>query len=1785
MMTVPGYRVTNPLYESAVSRLYRGTRLSDGLPVVLKALHEDARTPERRARFNQEYQLTRKLSLHGVIAAYALHDHLGSQVMVLEDFGGESLNRLGVAGKLPLTQWLELAIGIVDCLAQLHARHVMHKDINPSNIVWNRESGVLKLIDLGISTELSRETPEMRSPEGLEGTLPYLSPEQTGRMNRTIDYRTDFYSLGVTFYQLLAGRLPFEAGDAMQMVHAHIAMKPVSVCEIKPEIPQAVSTIVDKLLAKTAEERYQSAAGLKADLQICLNALKENGRIVPFALATQDLSERLQISQKLYGREAQLAALLDAFDRTSQGQSELLMVAGYSGVGKSALVREVHRPIVQRRGYFIQGKFDQFRRDIPYSALMQAFSGMIRQLLTEGDEVVATWKIKILDALGGNGQVMVDVIPDLELLIGAQSPVLELPSTQAQNRFNHAFGKFVATFASADHPLVIFLDDLQWADLPSLKLVSLLAAPGVENLLLIGAYRDNEVDPMHPLPAICREMQNEGKALQTLTLAPLDTRDVEALLADSLRTDRASVASLVRLGMEKTAGNPFFLNQFLGALVADGMLFLDRQERRWRWDVAGIEQAGITDNVVDLMLGRLHRLPPHTQSVLKAAGCLGNTFDLQLLAHVCRLPESETAERLWPALAKELIVPLDARYKHAASDGGSSAAGTTYRFLHDRVQQAAYLLSDADERASMHLAVARLWLKTYSAAERNTAIFELVNHLNDGRVLITDTLERRELAQLNLAAAQRARASAAYRPAFEYLQIALEAVAAESWQPLYELKFALHLAAAESAYLCLEFDRMEDLVKTALQHARDELDTARMYEIWIRARIAQARFKDAVGMGLEVLKLLGVDFPKSPGRLHTMVSLMQTRLALAGKSVEELAKLPDATDPRFLAISEILMRISLAAYFAAPGYFMPCLLKAIRLTLRHGYAAPSGADFAGYGGMILCGAVGNVKLGAQYGQLALQIQERPVMAANQCRTMVVVHTRTHPWIMSLHDILKPLSDDYLAGIKLGDMEFAALAARNYCLHAFYCGIELNTLEREVSGYLLAVGQMQRPSVSASLQILGQALHNLANPSDQPCKLEGAILPAERMRALETMTADRALMFYLHSTKMLVACCFGSWEAALDSARLAESYANAVAGSFGVALVAFYGSLARLALLPRYPYLARAGMLRKIRRNQKRLKYWSRFAPANFLHKWHLVEAELARYGGRTLAAVKAYEHAVKCAAESGFLGEEALALELAGQFHLEQGHETVAGSFLRKAHHCYQRWGADAKRQQLEQRYPRWLRSQPNSDGIAVRTTTTIDNTTASNRTLDLDSVMKASRVLSQEIVLERLLKRLMDIALENAGAQRGVLLLARQEGWRIQAEKNGPQVQATVLQSTALDEAADLPLSLIHYVMRTRESIVIREATEEPLSANDAYVQRKRLRSVMVVPIMHQGEMNALLYLENNVVAGAFTERRLELLQLLASQTAISIENALLYGEMEERVQERTAEVRDAMKVLEETQQQLILREKMASVGSLTAGVAHEINNPANFAHAGTQTLKAELERFRQFLLELAGEDADAQVLERINERINGLVEQSSLILEGTSRIRDLVLDMRSFARLDEAEKKGVAIGDSLMSTVNLVRTQYAHNVDIRCHLEANPVLECWPAQLNQVFMNLIVNGCQAIGNKHKQEGGSEPGVLEIRSRIEGDWLVLEFEDSGTGIAPELVGRIFEPFFTTKDVGEGTGLGLSISFRIIEKHHGSITVRSTVGQGACFTVRLPVRKPVAQASGGQGIRSVNPAG
>ncbi|NJL39579.1 MAG: AAA family ATPase, partial [Leptolyngbyaceae cyanobacterium SM1_4_3] len=1493
MIHVLGYQIIEQLYESTNSRVYRGCRISDRQAVILKMLKQSYPTPKKIAWFKREYETTKSLNIPGVIDAYSLENELYQWVMVLEDFGGKSLDRFIQERPLPLAEFFPLAIEITEILSQVHQRYIVHKDINPSNIVWNQTTGQVKLIDFGISTVLSRENLAFCSPNLLEGTLAYISPEQTGRMNRSIDYRTDFYALGVTFYQLLTGQLPFNAEDALELIHCHLAKTPVPLQQHNPNLPSVLSEIVLKLMAKTAEERYQSTRGLKTDLEECFKQWQVNEQIIPFSIGRFDVSDKFQIPSKLYGRDSEIASLTAAFERVIQGSREVMLVSGNSGVGKSALVQEVYKPLTKTHGYFISGKFDQFQRDVPYASLLQAFRSLIRQLLAESEEKVDSWRTKMLAALGMNGQVIIDVIPEIELLIGSQPTPIDLPPTEAQNRFNLVFQNFVQTFTQPERPLVLSLDDLQWADRASLQLIQLLMTTSNSNgLFFIGAYRDNEVDTSHPLMLTINEIRKTHAAVNYISLSPLTTVDLTEIIIDTLYWTPERAKPLAELIQSKTGGNAFFVTQFLKSLYTENLLQFNYERDEWQCDIRQVQEQEMTNNVVELMTNNVQKLPPQTQTALKLAACIGNQFDIEKLAVVYEKSPGQTAADLGTAIAQGFILPLNDVCKLMEFDvaGLLDQLSAEYRFVHDRVQQVAYSLIPDSTKQATHLLIGQLLLRDTPAADREQKLFDIVNQLNQGRALITAQLERDELAQLNLQAARKARSSVAYQSAFNYFQTGLDLLRNDSWQQQYDLTLALCIGACESAYLIGDIEEMKRLAETVLQNSKKLIDKAKIYEIKVEALVSRNQPLEALNTALEVLELLGITFSDEAGESELNEALMETQRLLIGKQPEDLINLPAMTEPTNRIAMRILTHASYPSFIANPTLFPLIVLKMVNLSLTSGNAIESSSAYANYG-LMLCSVLEDIQQGYQFGQLAVNLLEQFSAKQLKARVAFVDCSFVKPWKVRIRELLTPILENYQVGLETGDFSHASLSASLYCIFSYLSGKELAWVSQEMQKYSVAIAQMKHESTIHYHNMYWQHVLNLMNVTSEPFRLNGELYDAEKMLKVHIESKDDAAIFDLHLNQLILCYLFQQYEQALANCAKGEEYLGCAAGLF-IPVYFFYTSLAKLAYFPNVQLSEQNSILETVVSNQEKMKQWAYHCPENYLHKFYLVEAEYARVLGNDKEAREYYDQAIVLAQTNEYLNEEALACELAGQFYLIRKQYHIARHYLHDAYYAYQRWGSQAKVKNLEERYPQFLASKSSQANSIFSSTSTTSQ--GSGEASDLVSVIKASQAISEEIVFNRLLERLLKIVIENTGAQAGLLFLEKDGQMLIKAQGSLRQNEVIINQTDLIGNKQQFPLSLISYVLRTREDVVLADATQEERFLTDPYIIQNQPKSVLCVPIINQNKLIGLLYLENYLTSGAFTPDRLEVLKLLSSQAAISLQNAQLYialGENERKL------------------------------------------------------------------------------------------------------------------------------------------------------------------------------------------------------------------------------------------------------------------------------------------------------
>ncbi len=1540
MLQLNGYEVKELIHNGRNSIVYRGRRKSDKLPVVLKCLNTESNQLVDFARFKREYLMTQSFNHQGVIDVYDLISSEGKLIMVIEDIGGESIDNLLPSINMSLEYFLKLANIMVESVGNIHAQHIIHKDINPSNFVWNAETDEVKVIDFGISSELTREKLEVQNPNILEGTLAYMSPEQTGRMNRSLDYRTDYYSLGTTFYKMMTGKQPFDSGDAIEMVHSHIALEPAMpmqenqlsfTSEKQKIILGVVESIILKLMSKSADDRYQSSYGIKQDLNWCMDSLLSLSPVDlgGFKLGQKDISEQFQIPQKLYGREKEIGTMFDAYDKIRQGEKKLLMVSGYSGVGKSALVNEMHKPIIDNRGYFISGKFDQFKRDIPYTAFSSAILDFLKYVLSESEEGISRWRTRILEKVGVNGQIIIDLVPELEILIGKQPELPKLGLDETRNRFNSTMQTFIRTLSDPEHPMIIFLDDLQWADVASLNLIELTMNDiDVKGLMIIGAYRNNEVDVAHPLTDTLRRIEKENerlleagvtlevKTVTKLCLNPLDFNCILQLTSDTLSRSQDDMQAFSEMCYQKTNGNPFFLNQLLKSLYEDEIIDLNSELGQWEWDSRRLASYHISDNVVDLMVNKIKVLPVESQDALKFAACVGNTFDLNTLSTIFEKSKKETAKALWYSLKEGLIEPQDESYKYIGlesksiqieSDGNETNA--VYKFVHDRIQQAAYSIIPSGKRQMLHLKIGRLIFNRNLSGDM---LFDITNHYNQGLSNIKDVTEISTVIELNFNAGSKALRANAYLSALNYFQVALSLLTDDAWIMSFEQTMEIHVKAIEAAYFNFDFVQMNRIAEVAVDKAREPIEEAPIYEILMKALATQEKLIEVLELGMELLTKFGMNLPLKPNKGHIISEFAKTKWALKGKSTEDLYNMPLMSDSVAIALSRILTRMISSAYFARPDLSPIISMKLVQLSAKYGnYVNPQIYPFFGLMNLIIAN---DIEACYNFGELGLRLAQKEAFSEHRAQTILMFYTFNQHWIKPIHQSIDALFAGYNIGVENGDYEYAC-----WCLHcpsyqAFYCGHELNQLSKDMDTYRSKIIQLQQDIVLNIFTFTQQMTSNLLGESNDPQLLTGKYICEEDVIKTKDKTSAKTTTASFYAWKLILDYMFYDYNTAYENMEAYAHYADAMVGLSCVAVIDFYCSLTRLALC-RKSYNKRK-LLNRVRKDQKKMKKWAKFAPENHLHKWQLVEAEIARVESRENDAVSYYEKAIEGAKENNYIWELALSQELYGNYLESKGKKESSDQYIYNAYQTYSKWGAKAKLKDMEMRFVSVLTSKRNmklsseddpyqpkqslmNNKPMTGTLMTNSSMTDSNE-LDIISIVKTFQALSGEMRFGHLLSKIMKHVIENAGAEKGYLLLRDADLWLIEASRNigtgnkdllgnGPIFENTngVIETVMENAECYLSLGIAKYAIRTGESLVLDNASLDERFKSDHYVREYLPKSVLCLPLMNQGKLNGILYLENNLTPGVFTSDRIQLLSMLAVQAAISIENAKLYNDL----------------------------------------------------------------------------------------------------------------------------------------------------------------------------------------------------------------------------------------------------------------------------------------------------------
>ena len=1394
-------------------------------------------TKAQIARLETAYELRGELDPAWALRPRGLSFQDGRATLEHDDPGGDILARhVGVPWEIE--SFLKIALSLTRAVRKLHERRIVHDDLRPGHVLANIETGEVWLVGFGIAARVAGKPSSLPvAPPEPEGSHPYPAPEQTRRLKRPVDERSDLYSLGTTFYELLSGHLPFRATTPTEWVNSHVDQPPVP---LGASVPEQLAAIVLRLLAKAADDRYQTAAGLESDLRLCASDWQAQGRIDLRPLGRHDVTNRLVIADRLYGRREASEQLRASLDRVERGPSELTLISGYSGIGKSSLVDELQGDLAPGRTLLARGKFDQYKRDIPYSTIAEALQNLVGDILRESDVAIAQWRSALREALGSNGSLLVSLVPALELLVGPQLPVPEVSVEEAKHRFQLLLQRVFSAIARPEHPLVLFFDDLQWADRASLDVLRFLLETGMPYLLLLGAYRDNEVLPSHPLVGMLEALRKSGATVRTIVLGSLPLAEVRQLLSDALEDDTPRLVDLSRLIHDKTGGNPFFVIQFIRALHDDGLLTFDERSGDWTWDADRIVARGFTDNLAAFMAWKLSRLPLAAREVMKRLACAGRAASVTLLSSVVDTTELDLHESLREAVQAGLIIRTEFGYS----------------FPHDSVQEASYSSIAEAERPAIHLRMGRLLEAAALSlpndpARRHESVFEAAHHLNLAASLVTSLEDREQIARLNLLAAEQAMASVAFASAAAYLAAGSSALGEHAWQRSAELAFAITLRWANCRYLTGELVAAEAQLAELAKHPAKRTDQCAVTCLRATVYMTLNLPARATEVCLEQLRSFGFNWQPHPSDATVQAEYQLLQSRLPSGSLDVLAELPLMADADWRACMDVLNAMQLAAVHHDMDLHDLAVLHMANMSIEHGSCDASTLGFAELS-MVLS-RFGDRALGFRIGRVSLRLLERPELRRFACRVFVVVGYHITPWTDPLRTSQTLLRRALAIALENGDQTFRMYSIVHIVSLALATGEPLDGVQREAEEALVIARKAGHELVIQVL--LGQlelieALRGIA-PS-----------AVADVRQLDEPGGLVIAASFCWIRQVQAGVLFDDTEAALYALSRATPLLPASYTFFEEAEYEYYSAMALVA----------AGDRAGAARHYDRLSTFAKTGPDTFGFRVAIVAAELARLDDRLLDAEQLFERALEMASAAGLVHEEALASEVAARFYSARGLHTIGRALRAKARSCYERWGAFGKVRDLDRKYP----DDTSLSGAALPA-----------KQLDLSTVLEMSKAVSSEIVLERLVERVAVIALEHAGAGRALLITLGDNGARVEAEAlaRASQIDVHLVQAPVSSET--LPESIFDYVVRTQQIVNLDEATRPNPFSSDEYLARSKARSVLCLPLVRQAQIVAVLYLENNLTSHAFNPDRIAILRVLASQAAISLENARLYTEL----------------------------------------------------------------------------------------------------------------------------------------------------------------------------------------------------------------------------------------------------------------------------------------------------------
>jgi predicted ATPase/signal transduction histidine kinase/tRNA A-37 threonylcarbamoyl transferase component Bud32 len=1725
-MNIPDCTELQKLYESSDSLILRAFNQAIQKKVIVKLLKENA-SYLTISHYEREYQMLKQLPEDGVIQAYSMEKNDNSIMIVFEDFGGIPLKDVIQKNNFSLLEKLAIAIDISKILAGMHSSHIFHTNINPSNILMNTDTRQIKIIDFGAASQRSQLSYGKIDLLQMKDHLNYISPEQTGLMNRMTDFRTDFYSLGITLYELFCNRCPFESDDDNDIIFGHTAIQPVPLFSINPKIPKTVNDIIMSLIEKMPEDRYQCASDISDDLYQCFDQLKTNHKIAPFELNRSKSVGTFSISQKLYGRKNERQLLFDTFERVCNGSVELMFVSGYAGIGKTKLIREIYGPVIQKRGFFIFGKFDQFQREIPYRAWINAFRELIRILLTENPDQIKKWSAKILAALGDEAQVIIDIIPELELIVGSQKPASETDPEKMQQRFYYLCCKLIRVFCQPDHPMAVFLDDAQWIDSGSLNLLeSVMTQSENQHLFIMIAYRDNEMPDSHPLKIIIEKMENNQAAIQHISLSNLKVKAIGQFISDSLHTDQTSILPLAELIVQKTQGNPMFSIEFLKSIYSENLLRYSELEGKWIWNTETINQRMVEKNVADILTKRIKMLSQTTIHVLKLASCLGNKFDHLCLKIICEHSSAkETSEVIEEAIAERLIIPLFTSYDFVKStDDDNQISQLEYNFAHDRIQEAANLLISDEEKPCFHWHVGMRLFKKLPESLKQTNFFIIIDNLNRGQDTIEYQKNRAMLAEINLAAAKKARDSVEYQMTYKYSLTGIHCMTEESWVCNYTLAFDLYFQSAEAAYLTGNYHKMEQYIQMLLENAKTDEEKAKVHVIQLMAYTAQNQFMEAVEIGKSALKLLGIHLPEKISKYQLVCEYLKLKFLFRKKTIEKLYHLPEMTDPIQKLILKINTMMCFSAYYTCPELLIFIAISSLYIIKKFGSDHDISPVILISFGYITGAILEKYDTAFQLGSHAMQLLHKCNSKEFESKSIMIFAHFIFPWKQSFRQSLPLLMKAYQSGLETGDFEYAANSIYLYNAHMFISGVKLDDITSRIPIYQKELENIKQPMSLQMANIYWQTITNFIEVTEAPYILNGQYMNEADFKPQSRFF--HAALCNMYNLKLMLCYVFGDFQKAKTCAQLAIVYLDSLIGTFASVIYCFYSTLTELALLENHSIPERMKRLKKIAANQKKLQKWASHSEDNFLYMFYLVKAEHLRVLAKDRKAIVCYKEAIRLAKKNKFTHNEALANEVFARFYLSREKFNLARAHMLDAHRCYFQWGALAKVKDIEKRYSRMF------DDVSSMV----------QNDLDIQSLIQASQAISKEIDLENLLKTMMKITIVTAGAQKGIVLLKKNNelvvAGKISREYND---DSTLLNATYLP---DFPLlhnynqlkyinKIIYYVEKTKELIVLDKDTKQHFLQDDS---NNIPLSVLCMPIQEKDELSGILYLENRLSNDIFTEQKIQVLQILSSQIAISIKNAINYESLiearhtlEKRVSERTA--------------QIIHVENRIKQGETSENIADRINQPLTII----RLLADDLYEYFKY---------DLYYYQCVHNIVLN-VDHASKIIYNLMLFSKEPADNPKSIMLDQSIELLLSFFNAFLQSQNIKLS-----VDISREI---PAVNVNPVKFQQVVIHLLSNAIFAVNERYQTDQENHyQKTIKVRLYVENNCAVFKIRDNGVGMSPEVLKHCMEPLFTTRNLPHGIGLGLYIVHKNAAESNMTIDIDSILLIGTSVHVFMP---------------------